>query len=115
VLVLDMGSPVRISEVAKRLASEAPAPVDIVYTGLRPGEKLHENLFGSGEVDDRPVHPLISHVRVPPLDSDECALLEVPTSPAELRVLLQKVCEVAHPNGSAMITSRPAVVTGSSN
>ena len=52
VLVLDMGNPVRINEVAERLASEAPEAVDIVYTGLRPGEKLHETLFGIGEVDD---------------------------------------------------------------
>ena len=34
---------------------------------------------------------------------------------AELKVLLQVVCEVAHPNGSEMITFRPAIVTGSSS
>ena len=67
-LVLDMGEPVRIADVARRLADRAPVPVEVVYTGLRPGEKLHEDLFGDGEVDHRPVHPLISHVAVPPLD-----------------------------------------------
>ena len=36
-----------------------------MYTGLKPGEKLHEELFGSGEYDLRPAHPLISHVAVP--------------------------------------------------
>ena len=66
-LVLDMGEPVRIADVARRLAAEAPRPVEIVYTGLRPGEKLHEVLLGADEVDDRPAHPLISHVPVPPL------------------------------------------------
>ncbi|MGZ4718603.1 MAG: polysaccharide biosynthesis protein [Acidimicrobiales bacterium] len=66
-LVLDMGEPVRIADVARRLAGEAPRPVEIVYTGLRPGEKLHEVLLGADEADDRPAHPLISHVRVPPL------------------------------------------------
>ena len=49
------------------LASQAPRPVNIVYTGLRPGEKCHEVLLGADEVDDRPKHPLISHVSVPPL------------------------------------------------
>jgi FlaA1/EpsC-like NDP-sugar epimerase len=67
-LVLEMGEPVRISEVARQLADQAPDDVEIVYTGLRPGEKLHEELFGDGEVDVRPHHPLISHVEVPPLD-----------------------------------------------
>ncbi|WP_433055242.1 polysaccharide biosynthesis protein [Dactylosporangium sp. CS-033363] len=65
-LVLDMGSPVRIADLARQLIGDAP--VDIVYTGLRPGEKLHEELFGPGEADVRPLHPLISHVAVPPLD-----------------------------------------------
>jgi len=40
----------------------------VEFTGLRSGEKLHEQLFGSGEIDERPTHPLISHVPVPPLD-----------------------------------------------
>ncbi len=67
-LVLDMGEPVRIADVARRLASRARRPIDIVYTGLRPGEKLHEDLLGDNEIDERPVHPLISHVQVPVLD-----------------------------------------------
>ena len=67
VLVLDMGEPVRIVEVARRLAEQARSTAPIVYTGLRPGEKLHEVLLGSGEADQRPIHPLISQVPVPPL------------------------------------------------
>jgi FlaA1/EpsC-like NDP-sugar epimerase len=67
-LVLDMGAPVRIAEVAERLVAQADIPVQIVYTGLRPGEKLHEQLFGQGELDERPAHPWISHVRVPPIE-----------------------------------------------
>jgi FlaA1/EpsC-like NDP-sugar epimerase len=66
-LVLDMGEPVRIDDVARRLASQAPRPINIVYTGLRPGEKCHEVLLGADEVDNRPMHPLISHVSVPRL------------------------------------------------
>lgn len=62
VLILDMGDPVRIDDVARRMAASVDPPVEIVYTGLRPGEKLHEDLFGDGEPDERPVHPLVSHV-----------------------------------------------------
>ena len=68
-LVLDMGAPVKIADVARLLICRAQRnEVEIVYTGLRAGEKLHEELFGSGEVSDcRPSHPLVSHVSVPPL------------------------------------------------
>lgn len=67
VLVLDMGEPVRIYDVARRMAEQAPKPIQIVFTGLREGEKLHEELFGDGELDHRPRHKLISHAIVPPL------------------------------------------------
>jgi FlaA1/EpsC-like NDP-sugar epimerase len=67
-LVLDMGDPVRIDDVARRLIAEADRPINVVYTGLRPGEKLHEHLFSADEVGERPCHPGISHVAVPPLD-----------------------------------------------
>ncbi|MUL46252.1 polysaccharide biosynthesis protein [Mycobacterium sp. CBMA293] len=68
-LVLDMGEPVRIADVARLLICRAQrTDVDIVWTGMRAGEKLHEELFGADEVrDHRPAHPLISHVSVPPL------------------------------------------------
>jgi FlaA1/EpsC-like NDP-sugar epimerase len=67
VLVLDMGEPVRIDDVAHRLAANAPRRISVVYTGLRPGEKLHEVLLSTGEDDQRPNHPQISQVPVPPL------------------------------------------------
>jgi FlaA1/EpsC-like NDP-sugar epimerase len=73
VLVLDMGKPVAIVDVAKRFASQADPPLKIVFTGLRPGEKLHEELFGDDETDTRPVHRLISHVRVPSLPVENIA------------------------------------------
>lgn len=66
-LVLDMGQPVRIADVARRLVGDAGKAIDIVYTGLRQGEKLHEALLAHDEADRRPLHPLISHVAVPPL------------------------------------------------
>jgi FlaA1/EpsC-like NDP-sugar epimerase len=67
VLVFDMGTPVSIRSVAEMLIRMADQPIEIEYTGLRPGEKMHEQLLGPGERDDRPFHPLISQVSVPPL------------------------------------------------
>ncbi|MEU4528815.1 polysaccharide biosynthesis protein [Micromonospora ureilytica] len=75
-LVLDMGEPVRIADLARQMAEQASSAAPIVYTGLRPGEKLHEDLLGSGETDTRPLHPLVSHVTVPPLDPMEASGLD---------------------------------------
>ncbi len=71
VMVLDMGQSVRIAAVAERFANQHTPPLEIIFTGLRPGEKLHEDLIASDEMDVRPIHPLITHVPVPPLSPDE--------------------------------------------
>lgn len=53
IYVLDMGQPVLISELAEqlvRLSGREPGiDIDIIYTGLRAGEKLHEELFHTEE------------------------------------------------------------------
>ncbi len=53
VFVLDMGEPVRILDLARDLirlsGMQEGRDVDIVFTGLRPGEKMHERLFGDDE------------------------------------------------------------------
>jgi FlaA1/EpsC-like NDP-sugar epimerase len=88
VLVLDMGEPVRIADIARRLAAGAPHPVDIVFTGLRPGEKLAEDLLGQGEVDNRPHHPLIRHAIVTQLPPERLSTLDLSDEPARLRQIL---------------------------
>jgi len=62
---------VRIGDVAAHLIRLEGRPIPIQITGLRPGEKLHEHLFGAGEHGSRPIHPMISHVPVPPLDPSD--------------------------------------------
>ena len=64
VLILDVGEPVRIADVAARLVAQSETEVDIVFTGLRPGEKLAETLWGVDEHPRKGPHPLISHVLV---------------------------------------------------
>lgn len=52
VLVLDMGEPVRIADLARdmiRLSGHLPEDISIRYTGLRPGEKLYEELLVDSE------------------------------------------------------------------
>ncbi|HWL78716.1 nucleoside-diphosphate sugar epimerase/dehydratase [Microbacterium sp.] len=68
VLILDMGEPVRILDIAEQMIAMSGKDVGIVFTGLRDGEKLHEELLGASEHTDRRVHPKISHARVDGLD-----------------------------------------------
>ena len=63
VFVLDMGEPVKIVDLATDLIElsglEVGRDIDIVYTGLRPGEKLSEELFVAGESYGRTLHEKI--------------------------------------------------------
>ncbi|MEV6346192.1 nucleoside-diphosphate sugar epimerase/dehydratase [Actinoplanes sp. NPDC051851] len=93
VLILDMGEPVRIADVAKRLADAADRHVQIVYTGLRPGEKLAEVLLGPDEPDHRPSHPLISQAPVPPLDGAVLSLLDAGAPREDLIAVLRWLAE----------------------
>ena len=69
-LVLDMGKPVRILDVAQEMVRASKKQIEIVFTGLRTGEKLHEDLFSDTEAGARPMHPLVMHVSVEPLEVD---------------------------------------------
>lgn len=91
-LVLEMGSPVRIADVAQQLIDLSDSKAGIVFTGLRPGEKLHEELFGDREIDQRPVHPMVSHVGVPTLGSEAVLPLDPWAAPAEVVSSLAKTC-----------------------
>jgi FlaA1/EpsC-like NDP-sugar epimerase len=74
VFVLDMGEPVKIVDLAKNLirlsGKELGVDAEIVFTGLRPGEKLHEELIVEGEDVSGTIHPkvmkLIANGKMPP-------------------------------------------------
>jgi FlaA1/EpsC-like NDP-sugar epimerase len=79
---------VRIADVARRLVEDCGCDVSIEFTGLRPGEKLHEVLFAAGERVERQVHDKIFHVPVPPLPVADIRRLD----PTLGRDLLIEVC-----------------------
>ena len=72
-LVLDMGEQVPIIDVARQMIQRSGRDIDVVFTGIRPGEKLEEQLIDPHETSTRQRHPLISHCRVPPLTLPELA------------------------------------------
>ena len=60
IFVLDMGEPVKIAELAKdmiRLSGFQQDEIKISYTGLRPGEKLYEELLADDELTQPTPHP----------------------------------------------------------
>ena len=61
IMILDMGEPVPIVDLAQRLIDHHRPGVEIEFTGLRPGEKLHEILVADHERGEIREHPRIFH------------------------------------------------------
>lgn len=101
IFVLDMGEPVKIAELAKnliRLSGYEPGrDIEIEYTGLRPGEKLYEELLMDEENLINTDNKLIRIVR--PMDMDEDAILRevelldlaAKNESEEIRLLVKKL------------------------
>lgn len=95
VMVLDMGDPVRIIDLPSRIAAEitpGEAPPKIVITGLRPGEKLHEQLNSIEDTRVEKPHDRVDRFLVPPLDITSIDL-EV-LNADELRHVLESTARV---------------------
>jgi FlaA1/EpsC-like NDP-sugar epimerase len=62
IFILDMGEPVKIVDLAKnliKLSGNSVEDIGIEFSGMRPGEKLFEELFKANEVDEKQVYPKI--------------------------------------------------------
>ncbi|WP_018412816.1 polysaccharide biosynthesis protein [Methyloversatilis thermotolerans] len=98
IFVLDMGEPVRIAELARdmiRLSGASEADVRIEFTGLRPGEKLFEELLASDETTRPTHHPKVRIARARPVDDalwlgrlERWLAGPLPDAPAALRLEL---------------------------
>ena len=63
-LILDMGSPIKIADLAKHMIDRSGRDISIEFTGLRPGEKVHEILVSSTEKPKQTSHELITSSQV---------------------------------------------------
>ncbi len=88
VYVLDMGEPIRIVDLAMdmaRLSGLVPGQdIDVQFTGIRPGEKLFEELFSQAEKRQSDVHPKVFSASPEEVDDD---LLEEGLAALQLAVL----------------------------
>ncbi|WP_027965270.1 polysaccharide biosynthesis protein [Halalkalibacillus halophilus] len=85
IFVLDMGEPVKIVDLAKnliRLSGYSLEEIDIEYSGIRPGEKMYEELLGEDEISKKQVFPKIhigksTHENVASIHDDISNLKEI--------------------------------------
>lgn len=94
VFLFDMGKPVKINDMAEdliRLHGLIPGrDIKIVYTGLRPGEKLYEELLTSEEGTTSTKHKKIFKARIQPLDeADLKQSLQTLQKTTDRQILLQ--------------------------
>ena len=71
IFVMDMGEPVRIAELARdmiRLSGRSEDEVRVVFTGLRPGEKLYEEVLADSEHTRATHHPKLRIARAQPVE-----------------------------------------------
>jgi FlaA1/EpsC-like NDP-sugar epimerase len=112
IFLLDMGEEVKIAELARQMielsglkvrdSKNPDGDIEIVFTGLRPGEKLYEELFISGNPERSP-HPLIWRVNEPYLNlqqlnpvlnelEEACSKLDLRRTLELIRQLVPEYC-----------------------
>ena len=112
IFVLDMGEPVHIVDLAKRMIElsgyRQSGEIDVVFTGVRPGEKLFEELQYSGESIDKTRHPKIHIGKIAGVPASELAValarlreLASAGSSDEVRAFLGSFLPEAQLNGGA--------------
>jgi FlaA1/EpsC-like NDP-sugar epimerase len=104
IFVLDMGEPVKIIDLAHnmiRLSGKEPErDIPIEFIGVRPGEKLHEDLWGEEEASEPTSHPKILRATSAPVDplwlEDELAELERLVEAGETVEVVARLAELLH-------------------
>jgi dTDP-glucose 4,6-dehydratase len=96
-MILDMGEPVRIVDVARQMVNSLNPEVQIVFTGLRPGEKLHEVLVGSAEELEHTAHPRVLRTATAPMRDGYDLDLPPESQPQQLKRHLIDLATIDRP------------------
>jgi len=108
IFVLDMGEPVKIVDLAMNLIKLSGHSVDdigIEFTGIRPGEKLYEELLKDEEVIEKQVHPNIYIGKVGELYPEEIEEIIAAYSNLENEMLRETLIGMA--NGKVRLVPQP--------
>ena len=116
IFVLDMGEPMKIDTLARNLIKlsgyKPDEDIKIIYTGLRPGEKLYEEKLMAEEGLSTTANHLIHIAKPIDFDADELleklpALMEAAYNNAEdIRELTREIVSTYHPEGENTAVSR---------
>lgn len=99
VFVLDMGEPVKITDLAKnliKLSGFKEEEIKIEFTGLRPGEKMYEELLNPEEIQEEHVYPKIHVGKANPMDYDALQELLIKLQTLEIDDIKEEVVAVAN-------------------
>ena len=121
IFVLDMGEPVKIAELAKdmiRLSGFHQDEIKIAYTGLRPGEKLYEELLADDELTQPTPHPKLRIALARKADTiwlkkllnwvDSCQLTDEKTIKKQLAFWVEEYVESVAIQQSTKVTATPS-------
>ena len=122
IFVLDMGEPVKIAELAKdmiRLSGFHQDEIKIAYTGLRPGEKLYEELLADDELTQPTPHPKLRIALARKADAtwlkkllnwiDSCQLIDEKIIKKQLAFWVEEYVESATTQLPAKVTATPSI------
>ena len=122
IFVLDMGEPVKIAELAKdmiRLSGFHQDEIKIAYTGLRPGEKLYEELLADDELTQPTPHPKLRIAIARKADAvwlkkllnwiETCQLTDEKTIKKQLAFWVEEYVESTTTQLPAKVTATPSI------
>ncbi|MEC2323159.1 polysaccharide biosynthesis protein [Lederbergia lenta] len=109
VFVLDMGEPVKISDLAKNLITLSGYTIEeigIQYSGIRPGEKMYEELLNENEVQKEQIFPKIHIGKAQPMERGELHQMIEKLNSIELKEMKDLLINSANKKNSKVLVSK---------
>ncbi|MGM7634677.1 polysaccharide biosynthesis protein [Bacillus sp. Hm123] len=111
IFVLDMGEPVKIVDLAKnliKLSGFTTEEIGIQFTGIRPGEKLYEELLNDNEVHEQQIHPKIHIGKAVMQDMEVVSYLLTTFMAMDSHTLAHLLLDIAHHR--TVISPKPVAI-----
>ncbi|MEG0386608.1 MAG: polysaccharide biosynthesis protein, partial [Solibacillus sp.] len=99
VFVLDMGEPIKIVDLAKnliRLSGLTEDEIEIKFSGIRPGEKMYEELLNAAEIQEEHIYPKIHVGKANCMSEIQLMSLLAELETLDLLEIKQRIVDVAN-------------------